>query len=132
MNNGENTLEKFLALLRYSRFADNREVEVAFLEFVDGSDVLDNLSEILRHNVGQGVFSGILGGINCPPLGTHPKEKPKTTKVIMERLEAELRERKCREVLLSGPDAALKEFLSERQEFLASNGIDDSLEKRHE
>jgi len=133
MTNGENTLENFLALLRYSRFTDNREVEVALLELVDGSDVFDNLSETLRHTVDEGVFSEILRGINLPPLGTHPKEKPKTTKVIMERLEAKLGERKCREVLLSGPHATPKEeFVSERQKFLASNGIDDFLEKRHE
>ena len=132
MNNGENGFENFLALLRYSRFVNNREVEVAVLELVDGSDVFDNLSETLRQTVGESVCSEILDGISFPPLGTHPKEKPITTKRLVERLEAKLGERKCREILLSGPHAAPREeFLPEKKKFLASNSIDDFLEKRH-
>ena len=50
----------------------------------------------------------------------------------MERLEGELGEKICREILLSGPHAAPREeFLSEREKFQGSKGIDDFLDKRH-
>ena len=132
MKNGSSTWENLLALLRYSRFARNREVEVALLELLDGSDVLETLSETLRQTVGEGKRDELFRGINLPPLGTHPRDRPKVTKAFIERLENVLGEKMCREVLLSGPHAAPREeYLPEREKFLASKGIDDFLERRH-
>jgi len=132
MKNGSNTWENLLALLRYSRFAENRELEVALLELLDGSDVLENLSETLRHTVGEGKRDEIFKGINLPPLGTHSRDKPKVTQALMRRLETVLGETMCREVLSSGPHASPREeYLPDREEFLASENVDDFLEKRH-
>ena len=127
-----NSWENLLALLRYSRFAKNREVEVALLELLDGSDVLENLSETLKQTVGEGRRDEVFEGIDLPPLGTHSRDKAKVTKAFMERLESRLSEKICREILSSGPHAAPKEeYLPEREKFLASKNIDDFLEKRH-
>ncbi|MCJ7424471.1 hypothetical protein MUP01_09430 [Candidatus Bathyarchaeota archaeon] len=132
IENGTNTWENFLALLRYARFASNREAEIALLELMDGSDVLENLSETLRQTVGESKRDDILAEVKLPPLGTSSKEKPKITKKFMERLEAKLDEKTCREILLSGPHAGPREeYLPERKEFLASKSIDDFLAKRH-
>jgi hypothetical protein len=50
----------------------------------------------------------------------------------MERLEAELGEEGCKEVLLSGPHAGPKKaYLPERKAFMESQGIDDFLKRRH-
>jgi len=132
MKSGMNTRDSFLALLRYARFINNREVEVALLELLDGSNVLENLSDVLRQSVGKSKHKEIFKGIELPPLGTSSKEKPRITKKFMERLETSLGEDKCREILLSGPHAGPKEYyLEERKTFLKSKGIDDFLEKRH-
>ena len=132
MKNGKNTWENLLALLRYARFANNREVTVALLELIDGSDVLENLSETLKKTVGESKGDEIFEGIELPPLGTPSKGKPKITKKFMEKLEAKLGENACGEVLSSGPHAGPKEeYLPERKRFLASKSIDDFLEKRH-
>jgi len=53
IKNGTNTWDNLLALLRYTRFGRNRDMEVALLELLDGSDVLENLSETLRQTVGE-------------------------------------------------------------------------------
>ena len=130
--NGKNTWENLLALLRYSRFAGNREVEVALLELLDGSDVLENLSAKMKETVGEKRHKEIFEGIKLPPLGTFSTDKPKTTKKLMERLEAELSVEGCKEVLLSGPHASPeKAYLPERKAFLESRGIDDFLRRRH-
>ncbi len=130
--NGKNTWENLLALLRYSRFAGNREIEVALLELLDGSDVLENLATQVKKTVGEKRHREILEGIKLPPLGTFSTEKPKTTKKLMERLEAELGEEGCKEVLLSGPHAGPKKaYFPERKAFMESQGIDDFLKRRH-
>jgi hypothetical protein len=133
VKNGENTWENFIALLRYARFGKNKEVEVALLELIDGSDVLENLSETLKQTFGESKRNEILEGIEMPPMGTHSKDKPRITKQFVERLEAKLGKKACREILLSGPHAAPKEdYLPERKKFLKSKNIDDFLEKRHQ
>ena len=132
MKNKMNTWDNFLALLRYARFINNRKVEVALLELLDGGDVLENLSDTLKQSVGESKHKEIFEGIELPPLGTSSKDKPKITKKFMERLETKLGEDKCREILLSGPHAGSKEhYLPERKKFLESKGIDDFLKKRH-
>jgi hypothetical protein len=132
MKSGMNMRDNFLALLRYARFINNREVEVALLELLDGSNVLESLSDILRQSVGESKHKEIFKGIELPPLGTSSKDKPRITKKFMERLETNLGEDKCREILLSGPHAGPKEYyFEERKKFLKSKGIDDFLEKRH-
>jgi hypothetical protein len=132
MKNKMNTWDNLLALLRYTRFINNRGAEVALLELLDGSDVLENLSNTLRQAVGESKHKEIFEGIKLPPLGTTSKDKPEVTKKFIERLEGELGEDKCRAILLSGPHANPKKYyLPERKKFLNSKGIDDFLEKRH-
>jgi hypothetical protein len=132
MEKGTNSWENLLGLLRYARFAGNRQVETASLELLDGSDVMENLSETMSQTLGEAKRTEVFGGISLPPLGTHSKDKPKVTKELMERMEAKLGEETTKEILLSGPHAGPKEeYLHERKMFLASGGIDDFLEKRH-
>lgn len=132
MKNRRNTWDNFLALLRYARFANNKEVEVALLELLDGSNVFENLSATLRRTVGETMHDEIFEGIDLPPLGTSSKDKPRITKKFMERLETKLGEDKCKGILLSGPHAGPKEhYLPERKKFLESKGLDDFLAKRH-
>ncbi|MDQ1278797.1 MAG: hypothetical protein QG670_57 [Thermoproteota archaeon] len=127
--NRKNTWRNLLALLRYSRFVGNREVEVGLLELLDGSDVWDNVSKKVKQTLGEKKHGEIFGGIELPSLGTFSADKPKTTKRLMERLETVLGEEGCREVLLTGPHANPKKaYISERKVFLESEGIDDFLQ----
>jgi hypothetical protein len=121
-----------LALLRFSRFAGNREVEVALLELLDGSDVLDNISKEVKKRVGERRHGEIFEGIEFPPLGTFSTDKPKATRRLMKRLDVMLGEENCKEILLTGPHASPKKaYLQERKDFLESNDIDDFLRMRH-
>jgi len=127
----ENSWVNFLGLLRYSRFVSNRKGEVTLLELMDGSDVLENLSAILKNAVGESKHDEVFDGIGLPPLGTHSKDKPRTTRKFMENLETRLGEKKTREILSSGPHAGPKEeYLPVKQDFMASNSLDDFLEKK--
>src|SRR5208337_3609399 len=100
----------------------------SLLELLDGSDVLDNLSNTITQTVGNAKHKAIFEGIKLPPLGTLPKDRPKITKKFMENLEAILGVGRCREILSSGPHAGPKEqYLPEQKKFLESKGIDDFL-----
>ena len=132
VRDGKNTRENLLALLRYSRFAGNREAEIALMELLDACDVMKNVSETVRRTAGERKHNEIFGEIPLPPLGTHSRDKPRTTKKVMDRLEEKLGEQATREVLLCGPHSGPRErYLPEREAFLASKGIDDFLKQRH-
>jgi hypothetical protein len=133
MEENRNTWDNLLSLVRYTRFINNKEIIVPLLGLLDGSDVLENLSNTIKQTVGEAKHKAIFDGIRLPPLGTLPKDKPKITKKFMENLEVELGVDKCREILSSGPHASPKEqYLPEQKKFLESKGIDDFLTKKHE
>jgi hypothetical protein len=134
MKDGRNTQENLIVLARYAYFTNNRQVVVALLELIDGNEVLQNLSDVVKKTVGARKHKEIFEGIELPPLGTHSREKPKITKKVMERLEAKLDEETCRNVLSGGLHGPIPEevFLPERKKFQESKGLDDFLKKRHE
>jgi hypothetical protein len=132
MNDGENTWDNFLCLLRYFRFVQNKDMEIAMLELLDGSDVLKGFCDTISQSFGEETQRKVFNGFELPPLGTSSKDKPKITKEFMRRLEVNLSRDKCLEILMSCPHAGPREaYLSEKDSFLKSKGIDDFLEKRH-
>ena len=132
MEENRNTWDNLLSLVRYARFINNKEIIVPLLELLDGSDVLENLSNTIKQTVGKTKHKAVFDGIKLPPLGTPPKDRPKITKKFMENLEAELGASKCREILSSGPHAGPKEqYLPEQKKFLESKSIEDFLTRKH-
>ncbi len=129
---GKNTIDSFVALIRYANFANKREIVALLFGFVEGFRALEKLSETLEKTMGESKRDEIFAGINLPPLGTDPKDKPKIAKKIMERLEAALDEKTLKEIMSSGLDVGPTEFyLPLREKFLKSQNIDDYLRKRH-
>jgi hypothetical protein len=132
IKNKKNSKKNLLALLKYSRFMGNREIEIALLELIDGSDILKKLMLKANKVAGEKQRKKIFNKILLPQLGTFSIDKPTLTQKFMETLEAELNLEECKEVLLSGPHAGpKKDYLSERKAFLESESIDDFLRKRH-
>ncbi|MDH5268256.1 MAG: phage integrase N-terminal SAM-like domain-containing protein, partial [Candidatus Bathyarchaeota archaeon] len=133
MENKKNTIDSFVALIRYAIFVNKRELVAFLFGFIEGFGALEKLSGTLKQTVGESKRDEIFEGINLPPLGTDPKDKPKVTKRIMERLEAALDEETLKEIMSSGLDVGPKEWYSPmREKFLKSKSIDDFLKKRHE
>jgi hypothetical protein len=133
MQTGKNTIDSFVALIRYANFVNKREIVAFLFGFIEGFGALEKLSETLEQTMGESKRDEILAGINLPPLGTDPKDKPKIAKRIMERLEATLDEKTLKEIMSSGLDVGPKEwYLPLREKFLKSQDIDDFLRKRHQ
>ena len=96
------TLENFRALIRYSDFSGKKERVSVLYGYLEGFGVPEELLKRLKETVGESKSKEIFEGINVPPLGTLPEDKPKTTKRIMERLEAQLDNKSLKELMSSG------------------------------
>jgi hypothetical protein len=127
------TVDNLIGLLRYARFRDNRDAELALLVILDGSSILGILCDTVKSEHGEGVFEELLGDFTPPPIGTSFKRLPKATSEFMGRVESGLGERKTRALLLTGPHAGPPEaYAEERRMFEASKDVDDYLRRRRE
>lgn len=102
METGKNTIDRFVALIRYANFVNKREIVAFLFGFIEGFGALEKLSDTLKQTMGESKRDEIFAGINLPPLGTDPNDKPKIAKRIMERLEAALDEKTLKEIMSSG------------------------------
>ena len=134
LKNRENSQENIIALVRYSRFSKNREMEVSLLEDIYGSHyVLKNLSDALGRAAGEEKRNEVFEGIELPPLGTLPEDRPKVTKKVMERLETKLDENTWKKALSSNLEGVPREeYIEDRKKFLKSRNIDEFLKNRHQ
>jgi hypothetical protein len=126
------TLDNFRALTRYSDFSGKKETVSVLYGYLEGFGVPEELLKRLKDTVGESKSKGIFEGVNIPPLGTLPEDKPKTTKKIMERLEAQLDNKSLKELMSSGLEVFPDEwYLPQKTMFHESDSLDDFLRKRH-
>jgi len=131
MKDERGTFDNIIALARYVLFSNNKTLTVHVLELIDGSEVMENLSKNLKQKTGEAKWKQIFGGLKLPDLVTGSRDKPRFTQKVMERLEAKLGKKRCREVLSSNlhfvPDEA---FLSSKKAFQKSKNVDSFLKSR--
>ncbi|UCF70147.1 MAG: hypothetical protein JSW49_08070 [candidate division WOR-3 bacterium] len=133
IENERNTLENYLALLRYGYFKKLDELIVAGMEVLDGREVIDNLSRRLTSEFTQELRDDIFGGMEIPPLGISPQEKPVYTRMLIERLEKKIGTAECAKFLNQGLRDRYEEARKpDREKFLKSKNIDEFLKQKHE
>jgi len=129
----ENTWDNLIGLLRYSRFADNKEVELELLIILDGGDVLGKLLNAAKDEVGVQKYAKMFAGFVPPPLGTPHEEMPKVTQDFMKRLERGTDTDTSRAILLTGVHAGPAEFYADEKVMLRkSKDVDEYLAKRRQ
>jgi hypothetical protein len=128
-----NTIDNLAALIRYARFVNMREIVSFMFGYVEGYGALEKLFETLKEAVGEDQRDKIFEGVSLPPLGADPKDKPKVTRRIMERLEATLDEKTLKEIMSGGLDVGPREsYLPAREKFFKAKNFDDFLTRRHQ
>ncbi len=128
-----NTYENYLALVRYGYFTKNNEVYIAAVELIDGSEVLGNLYEKLGQEIGEQKRDQVFAGIELPPLGTPPSQKPRITHAVMERLESLVDPETCKRILSpSLRDLRDEYYLDGKEKYLESKNIDEYLARKGE
>lgn len=124
-----NTFDNYLALARYANFARTHPLYVAVLELLDGSEVLENLSQKLRDEFGEEIRDAVFDGVEIPPLGTPNGQKPPVTQTVIEQLERAAGSETCRRILATGlrslPDEG---YLEARKKYKEAGSVDAYLE----
>ena len=120
-----NTIDNYLALVRYGQFLNNDRIFITAVNLVDGAEVMDNLYHRLGEEVGDQKRDEIFEGIELPPMGTPSSEKPRITKIVMERLQSQVDPELCRK-LLSPSLRTLdgEQFLEDRKKYLECGNLE--------
>ncbi|MFX0087720.1 MAG: hypothetical protein ACFFAU_18865 [Candidatus Hodarchaeota archaeon] len=131
IENGKNTFENYLSLLRYGHFTKNKELIIASMELLDGREMIDNFSRRLVEEFSEEVRNEIFDNELVPPLGLHPKKKPEITKKLVKRFIAKFGEEKSREFFAIGlRDKYTESYKKQRETFLETNNIDIFLDQK--
>jgi hypothetical protein len=87
IDRGENSMDNLLALVRYAKVIDNRDLFITIFQMLDGYEVMDNLFTKLGDVVGEDLRDCIFEDLPLPPLGLSRHEKSHFTSQIMTRME---------------------------------------------
>jgi hypothetical protein len=129
---GRNTIDKYISILRYAYFKKLNELIVASLEVLDGREVIENFSQRLASEFNKDLRDYVFSGIDMPPLGISPKEKPRYAKHLVARLEEKVGAAVCAEFLNRGLRDRYEESRKpDREKFLKSKNVDEFLEQKH-
>ncbi len=130
---GENTIDNFIFLARYTSFSKQHEAFLAFLESLDGYEAQENLYRLIGERFGEVFRDRIFKDIGQAPFGLPTREKPAYMQPVIERLIDELGEPVVAEIL-SGclRDLPDEMFEDENARFLASASVDEYLVAKKE
>ncbi|MGB9134759.1 MAG: hypothetical protein WCC63_04135 [Candidatus Bathyarchaeia archaeon] len=132
MKESRNLMERLVAIARYCSFAKKNDCYVYFTSILGAREVLPNLAERLKTIVGEETQRKIFEGFELPPLGSPQDEYPRLTRMIVERLEAELPREMCREVLTwNYHNVPVEAFREKKEHFEEADSIDEYLKEEH-
>jgi hypothetical protein len=130
---GKNSEDRLVAIARYCYLAKRNDLYIYFTQLVGAWDVLPAIGERLRTMVGKAAHRRVFHDLQMPPLGSPQDNYPKVTKMILDRMEAELPAQTCRDILTWNyhniPIAAFKES---KERFEKAASIDEYLKDEHE
>ena len=128
----QNTSDSYVCILRYGYFKNLKELIIAGMEVLDGSEVVENFSKRLASEFNTELRDYVFSGTDIPPLGISPEEKPEYIRRLVARLEKKIGTEECARFLNRGLRDRYEESRKpDREKFLKSNDIDDFLEQKH-
>ena len=132
ISQGMNSLDRLLALARYSSVVKKNDFYIYFASILGARNVLPTLSDRIAAMVGEETRRRVFDGVEPPPLGSPLDEYPAVTRRVVERLEGELSPEMCRKVLAGNMHKIPREnFKEDREMFLKAKSIDDFLMDLH-
>jgi len=132
VSEGRNTPERFLALARYAYLAGNIDLYLYLVGIIGGRGVIRSIAERTEHLAGAGVRATIFDAIQVPPLGSPQDSYPAATKAVVDRLQGQLPEDVCKEILAGNHHQVPVETFRPLREKYLQEGVDALLRYRHE
>jgi len=132
IDGGRNSMDRLVAIARYCYFAKKNDYYVYFTSILNGREILPLIGKKLVDVAGEETRSRIFDRFELPRLGSPPDDYPKLTKMIIDRLEAELPAATCREVLTGNyHEIPAEAFEDKKERFDKAKSIDDYLKGEH-
>ena len=129
---GRNSMDRLLAIARYCYFTKKNSYYVYFTSILNGTKILPLIGKKLADVAGEETRRRVFDRFDLPPLGSPPDDYPKLTKMILDRLEAELPAATCREVLTGNyHEIPAEAFKEEKERFDKAKSIDEYLKGEH-
>jgi len=129
---GMNSLDRLIALGRYSALVKKNDYFVYLVGLIGAREVLPAIGERLEAIAGKEARGKVFDGFELPPLGSPQDDYPKLTKKIIDAIEAELPSETCREVLTYNyHKVPVEAFKEKKKRFEKAKSIDEFLKDEH-
>lgn len=129
---GKNSMDRLVAIARYCNLARKNEYYVYFASILGARNVLPDLGERLATIAGEETRTKVFQGFELPPLGSPQENYPRLTRMIVDRMEAELPSETCKKILTWNYHRVPAEAFKEKKErFEKADSIDEYLKDEH-
>jgi hypothetical protein len=129
---GKNSLDRLIALGRYSGLVKKNDYFVHIVGLIGALEVLPTIGERLEAIAGKEARDKVFDGFELPPLGSPQDDYPKLTKKIIDAMEAELPDETCREVLTYNyHKVPVEAFREKKERFEKAKSVDEFLKDEH-
>ncbi len=130
---GKNSEDRLVAIARYCYFAKKYDLYIYFTMILGASDVLPAVGERLAKIAGKAARGRVFRDVEMPPLGSPQESYPRVTKMVLDRMEAELPARTCREIMTwNYHNIPVEAFKESKERFEKAASIDEYLKGEHE
>jgi hypothetical protein len=128
----KNSKDRLVAIARYCYLAGKNDLYIYFTGLLGALDVLPAIGERLATIAGKATHRRVFHDIEMPPPGSPQDSYPRLTKTVLDRMEAELPARTCREILTwNYHNIPIEAFKESKERFEKAASIDEYLEGEH-
>ncbi len=128
-----NSKDRLIAIARYCYFAKKYDMYIYFTGILGAADVLPGIGKRLATIAGKAAHQKVFHDLEMPPLGSPQDIYPRLTEMIMDRMEAELPARTCRDILTwNYHNIPIEAFRDSKERFEKAANIDEYLKGEHE
>lgn len=128
----KNSMNRLVAIARYCNITKKDDYYIYLVSILGARNVLPDIGERVALIGGEVVRHKVFQGFELPPLGAPHENYPQLTKIIMDRLKAELPNETCRKILTWNYHRVPAESFKEKKDrFEKSDSIDGYLKNEH-
>ena len=128
----KNSKDRLVAIARYCYVARRNDLYIYFTGLLGASDVLPAIGERLAAIAGKAAHGRVFHDIEMPPLGSPQDSYPRLTKTVLDRMEAHLPARTCRDILTwNYHNIPMEAFKESKKRFEKAASIDEYLRGEH-
>jgi hypothetical protein len=129
---GKNSEDRLVAVARYCYLAKKNDLYIYFTQLLGAWDVLPAIGNRLANIAGKATHRRVFHDLEMPPLGSPQNSYPKLTKMILDRMKAELPAQTCRDILTwNYHNIPIEAFKESKERFEKAASIDEYLRGEH-